>query len=34
MQQLLENENIKVKNNQIIAFENLFWDPNIDLVSQ
>jgi methylated-DNA-protein-cysteine methyltransferase-like protein len=28
MQQLLESEGIKVKNNQIIAFENHFWDPN------
>ena len=32
MQQLLENENIEVENNQIIAFKTLFWDPNIDLV--
>ena len=28
MQQLLESEGIKVKNNQIIAFENHFWEPN------
>jgi methylated-DNA-protein-cysteine methyltransferase-like protein len=28
MQQLLESEGIKVENNQIIAFENHFWDPN------
>jgi len=34
MQQLLENENIKVENNHIVDFEKLFWDPNIDLVSQ
>ena len=27
MQQLLENEGIKVVNNQIVDFENLFWDP-------
>lgn len=26
MQQLLESEGIKVKNNQIVDFENLFWD--------
>jgi methylated-DNA-protein-cysteine methyltransferase-like protein len=29
MQQLLENEGIKVKNNQIVDFDNFFWDPNI-----
>jgi len=34
MQQLLENENIKVENNHIVDFEKLFWDPNIDLSSQ
>jgi methylated-DNA-protein-cysteine methyltransferase-like protein len=28
MQQLLESEGIKVVNNQIIDFENHFWDPN------
>ncbi len=27
MQQLLENEGIKVVDNQIMDFENLFWDP-------
>lgn len=27
MQQLLENEGIKVKNNQIVNFEHHFWDP-------
>lgn len=27
MQQLLENEGIKVRDNQIEDFENLFWDP-------
>ena len=27
MQQLLENEGIKVVDNQIEDFENLFWDP-------
>ena len=31
MQQLLENEGIKVKNDQIIDFEDFFWDPNISL---
>lgn len=34
MQQLLENENIKVENNKILAFEELFWDPNIELLRQ
>ena len=34
MQQLLENENIKVENNKIMAFEKLFWDPNIELLKQ
>jgi len=28
MQQLLESEGIQVIENQIIAFENHFWDPN------
>ncbi|MGG7034067.1 MAG: MGMT family protein [Flavobacterium sp.] len=29
MQQLLENEGIKVVNNQIVDFEKHFWDPKI-----
>ena len=29
MQQLLENEGIKVNNNQIIDFEKHFWQPEI-----
>jgi methylated-DNA-protein-cysteine methyltransferase-like protein len=29
MQQLLENEGIKVVENQIIDFENHFWQPEI-----
>ena len=29
MQQLLENEGIKVSNNQIIDFEKHFWQPEI-----
>lgn len=28
MQQLLESEGIKVKDNQIIDFKNHFWEPN------
>jgi methylated-DNA-protein-cysteine methyltransferase-like protein len=27
MQQLLESEGIQVKENQIIDFESVFWDP-------
>lgn len=27
MQQLLENEGVKVKDNQIVDFEKHFWDP-------
>lgn len=27
MQQLLENEGVKVMDNQIIDFETVFWDP-------
>ena len=34
MQQLLENENISIKNNQIVAFKELYWDPNIELMQQ
>jgi methylated-DNA-protein-cysteine methyltransferase-like protein len=29
MQQLLENEGIKVENNQIVDFEKHFWQPKI-----
>lgn len=29
MQQLLESEGIKVKNNQIVDFEKHFWQPEI-----
>lgn len=31
MQQLLENEGIKVKDNQIIDFQTFFWDPAKEL---
>ncbi len=34
MQQLLENEDIKVEDNQIIDFENKFWNPLKELDSQ
>ncbi|GLB51428.1 methylated-DNA--protein-cysteine methyltransferase [Neptunitalea chrysea] len=32
MQQLLEAEGIKVKDNQIVDFETLFWDPSKELL--
>lgn len=28
MQQLLENEGVKVKENQVQNFQEIFWDPN------
>ena len=31
MQQLLENEGIKVVDNLIIDFDTVFWTPNMDL---
>ncbi len=31
MQQLLENEGIKVIDDQIMKFDQIFWDPNIEL---
>ena len=31
MQQLLENEGIKVVDYQIIDFENVFWTPEISI---
>ncbi len=31
MQQLLENEGVKVTDNQIQDFEKLFWEPNQEL---
>ncbi len=34
MQQLLENENIMVENNQVVAFKKLYWDPNSELLQQ
>lgn len=29
MQQLLENEGVKVKNNQIVNFDEHFWQPEV-----
>lgn len=34
MQQLLENENILVRENVIIDFKTKFWDPNTELLKQ
>mgnify|MGYP001226142665 CR=1 FL=1 len=31
MQQLLENEGIDIKDDQIVKFENYFWDPGKEL---
>lgn len=33
MEELLENEGIKVKNNKIINFNERFWDPSVELGS-
>lgn len=31
MQELLENEGVKVESDQVINFRDLFWDPMIEL---
>jgi len=31
MKQLLENEGIKVENDKVLNFKNVFWDPAIEL---
>lgn len=31
MQQLLENEGVRVKNDKVVNFKELFWDPSIEL---
>ncbi len=31
MQQLLENEGVQVIDHQVIDFDTLFWDPNMEL---
>ena len=31
MQQLLENEGLEVKNDKVLNFKELFWDPSIEL---
>lgn len=32
MQTLLENEGIVVKDDQVVAFDKLFWDPMVELL--
>lgn len=31
MQKLLEAEGVRVKDNQVVDFENIYWDPNFHL---
>lgn len=31
MQQLLESEGVKVKDNKVVDFERLFWDPMTEI---
>jgi methylated-DNA-protein-cysteine methyltransferase-like protein len=31
MQELLENEGVKVENNQVVDFEKFLWDPMVEL---
>ena len=33
MQQLLENEGIEIKNDQVVNFQEYFWDPSLELHS-
>jgi len=32
MQELLENEDIEIKNDQVVNFDQLFWDPEKELI--
>lgn len=34
MEQLLESENVKIYNNQILNFNAIFWDPIKELIKQ
>ena len=34
MQQLLQSEGIKVKDDKVVKFEKLFWDPAIELKNE
>lgn len=31
MQQLLQNEGVKVEEDQVVNFKALFWDPSVEL---
>ena len=31
MQQLLENEGVEIRDNQVMNFDDLFWDPSREL---
>ena len=31
MKQLLESEGVKVENDQVVNFKNIFWDPSLEL---
>ncbi|HMT27755.1 MAG TPA: MGMT family protein [Bacteroidia bacterium] len=32
MQQLLENEGVRVENDKVVEFKKLFWDPTLELL--
>ena len=32
MQELLESEGVEVKNDQVVRFKELFWDPGVELM--
>ncbi|GLB48518.1 MGMT family protein [Neptunitalea lumnitzerae] len=34
MQQLLEAEGVEVKENQVVNFKEVFWDPSIELLEK
>lgn len=31
MQELLEKEGVQVKNDKVVNFKEIFWDPNTEL---
>ena len=33
MQQMLENEGVRVENDQVVDFKKLLWDPNVELMN-
>lgn len=34
MRELLESEGLKIVNDTVVDFENLFWDPSIELMNE